>query len=353
MAEENNKRVTMTDIAVRAGCSQSTVSRVLAGKQHVDPALRKKILSIAKELDFERDPALQALISYRKSSARHPANWEVIALVSTETSLESFLKIKVNEMYLEGIQEAKKTFGFKTEFFGLNHLDLEASCAKVQKTLHHRGIRGVLLLPAQYKKNKIQLPFNFSSFATVAVGRSIEGEGFNRVGIDYFQNMRTTCLKAFELGYRRFGFCQKDALNTRQNQTALGAFLASTHTLLSPPNRLPELIGPQVNQSVIAEWYAQHRPDVIIASHGFYLNYLQDMGLAVPDKCGFIHYNKISPSTPAGVYTPAQHVGFQSIQLLMQCMQSNQYGLRHNPTQILIPGTFDEGPTIQQQEALC
>lgn len=54
----------MEQIAVRVGCSKSTVSRVLSGRGKnfsVRPVLEQKILKIARELDYQPNPFLQSM----------------------------------------------------------------------------------------------------------------------------------------------------------------------------------------------------------------------------------------------------------------------------------------------------
>lgn len=41
------ERLTQTTAAERLGCHQTTVSRLLAGKQEPDPALRERIAAVA------------------------------------------------------------------------------------------------------------------------------------------------------------------------------------------------------------------------------------------------------------------------------------------------------------------
>lgn len=45
-------KVTIKDVASRAGVSLSTVSRVLNRNQSVDPALAEKVFQAARELDY-------------------------------------------------------------------------------------------------------------------------------------------------------------------------------------------------------------------------------------------------------------------------------------------------------------
>lgn len=57
--------VTISDIAAIAGCSKSTVARVLNGKPDVNESTRRRVLSLIAELEFEPNEQARALASGR------------------------------------------------------------------------------------------------------------------------------------------------------------------------------------------------------------------------------------------------------------------------------------------------
>ncbi|MDW6064686.1 LacI family DNA-binding transcriptional regulator [Streptomyces sp. FXJ1.4098] len=62
MAATGRGRITIRDVAGRAGVSAATVSRVLSGKYPVPPATRTRVLRAARALDYVANPHARALV---------------------------------------------------------------------------------------------------------------------------------------------------------------------------------------------------------------------------------------------------------------------------------------------------
>jgi LacI family transcriptional regulator len=59
------KPLTIKDVALRAGVSPKTVSRVINGEQHVRPGIRDTVLRVVAELDYRPNPFARSLSSSR------------------------------------------------------------------------------------------------------------------------------------------------------------------------------------------------------------------------------------------------------------------------------------------------
>jgi LacI family transcriptional regulator len=59
------KTITIKDVALRAGVSPKTVSRVINGEQHVRPEIRDTVLRVVAELDYRPNPFARSLSSSR------------------------------------------------------------------------------------------------------------------------------------------------------------------------------------------------------------------------------------------------------------------------------------------------
>ena len=58
-------RITMEDVAKKAGVSSATVSRVVNNYQHVKPAVRQRVQEAIKELGYHPDPIARSLAGQR------------------------------------------------------------------------------------------------------------------------------------------------------------------------------------------------------------------------------------------------------------------------------------------------
>jgi DNA-binding LacI/PurR family transcriptional regulator len=61
---------TIKDIALRAGVSKSTVSRVISGKGVASPEKREKVLKVMKELQYKPNALARAMVSQRTNNNR-------------------------------------------------------------------------------------------------------------------------------------------------------------------------------------------------------------------------------------------------------------------------------------------
>lgn len=90
-------RVSMTDVARRAGVSQKTVSRVVNGEPHVTEAIRAKVQATIDETGFRPNAAARALVTRRSQR---------IGMVTLSTSLYGPASI------LEGVDRALRGSGY-------------------------------------------------------------------------------------------------------------------------------------------------------------------------------------------------------------------------------------------------
>jgi len=65
------QRVTMRQVATRAGVHSTTVSLALRNHPSLPVETRERLQALAKEMGYRPDPMLGALMHYR--SLRHPA----------------------------------------------------------------------------------------------------------------------------------------------------------------------------------------------------------------------------------------------------------------------------------------
>ncbi|MFD6140818.1 LacI family DNA-binding transcriptional regulator [Promicromonospora sp. NPDC060271] len=91
------QRVSMTDVARRAGVSQKTVSRVVNGEPHVTEAIRARVQAAIDEMGFRPNAAARALVTRRNRR---------IGMVTPSTSLYGPASI------LEGVDGALRGSGY-------------------------------------------------------------------------------------------------------------------------------------------------------------------------------------------------------------------------------------------------
>lgn len=102
-------RVTIKEIAQKTGVSKSTVSRVLCNDTHVSFATREKVLSCAKELDFEPNYFAQGLKTQKsKTIAYFVPNIEIMIYPAIIQAIEAESLRRGYTILLCDIQENKE-----------------------------------------------------------------------------------------------------------------------------------------------------------------------------------------------------------------------------------------------------
>ncbi len=115
-------RVTLADVAARAGVSPITVSRVLRGEPSVDPVLAERVKTAAAELRYMPDPAARALAS------RHSSH---VAVLIPMLSNALFVDL------LEAVQRTLRPAGYQT-LIGITHYSPDEEEQLLREQLLHR-----------------------------------------------------------------------------------------------------------------------------------------------------------------------------------------------------------------------
>ena len=99
---KNDKNITIKHIAKTLGISISTVSRALHDAYDVSPETRKKVMALAKELDYTPNPYAVSLVKQ---------NTKMIGVLLPEIAVYYF------SMVVKGIQDVAYSVGYNVMFF--------------------------------------------------------------------------------------------------------------------------------------------------------------------------------------------------------------------------------------------
>ncbi len=133
------KYVTLKDIAKIAGVSVNTVSRALNNKPDISKETKKKIIKIAKELNYRKD--------FTASSLRRKES-KIVGVILADSANPFYSEV------LKGIEAASKDFGYNIILINSErNYEQEASAINI---LLSRRIDGLLLSPVQEKIDDIK-----------------------------------------------------------------------------------------------------------------------------------------------------------------------------------------------------
>ena len=194
MAREQPSRVTkrsgaatIQDVAIHAGVSTATVSRVLNGKGTVNPVMVERVHAACVALHFRPSRAARSL-------AGSPS--AIIGLLVTDLQNPFFMEI------LRGVEDTAQSNGYllivcnSKEDADRERQYIEVLCAE--------AVAGAVIVPVREGKVALSL-FDAHGIAVVAVDRQVVGSDMDSVLIDNVQASYDAVMHLVNAGCRRIG----------------------------------------------------------------------------------------------------------------------------------------------------
>ena len=209
-AGRKKKRVTIADIAERAGVTSGAVSMAINGKRGVSDATRARILAVAKELNWRPSHAAQTLMG---------KNAEAIGLVLTrpaEVIGEEIFFAK----FIAGVQAELSPHGYSLLLQMAT--DMASEIALHQAWMSDGRVDGILVLDPRINDPRAQALTALDA-PTIIVGGDIDTERMRSIRVDNGAAMRLIVQHLDELGHTRIAFITGDQ-SFRHTQERMDAF---------------------------------------------------------------------------------------------------------------------------------
>src|ERR1044072_3740665 len=111
-------RVTIRDIAAKAGVHFTTVGLALRNSPRISPETRQKVQAVADRLGYQPDPMLSALNAYRQTK-RRPTLQAAIAWINNWPDRKALLRNADFFEYHKGAIERARELGYEISEFWL------------------------------------------------------------------------------------------------------------------------------------------------------------------------------------------------------------------------------------------
>ncbi|GAA6615481.1 LacI family DNA-binding transcriptional regulator [Scytonema sp. NUACC26] len=135
----SKRKISIEDIARRAGVSHSTVSRALRDNSLISPKVREEIKKIAREMDYVPNAVAQSLQNKRTNT---------IGVVVTSIADPFFAEV------VEGIEQVARTAGLSV-LLSTSHRDFEQEIAAID-SFHRRRVDEILVADSRISKHHTQ-----------------------------------------------------------------------------------------------------------------------------------------------------------------------------------------------------
>src|ERR1039457_169604 len=137
----HHRRVTIYDIAEKAGVSHTTVALALRNHHRISKQRCRQIQRVAAEMGYAPDPLLASLASYCLQI--RPARLQnAIVWLNHWEQPERLRKLREFDAYWRGAEAAARRFGYRLEEI---RWEPEFSAKRFEQILLTRAIRGVLI----------------------------------------------------------------------------------------------------------------------------------------------------------------------------------------------------------------
>ena len=337
-------RVTLRDVALKAGVHHTTVSRALKNDPRICAETLGKIKALAEEMGYMPDPMLASLNAYRHAS--RPSQYHgTVAWITNFAKRDGWRGSTCYSFYFEGAREQLMRHGYNLEDFWLREPNLTGR--RASQVLLHRGIRGLLICPLPISRGHLSL--EWEKFSTVTFGYSLVRPKLHLFSAAHYRATIFAMRKLRSLGYRRIGMVTANDMNERMDRMWTAAYRSELPEatrgkalpicLLRTRPGHAETYDDGFKQQVI-KWYRAHKPEAIITPTIPVVEWLTEEGYQVPKDvavvCMSLHYEGIT----TGLIEPSREIGCAAANFIVSMLQRGEYGIPSLPQRVLMEGTW-------------
>ncbi len=315
-ASRRSSRVTLRDVAARAGVNHMAVSVTLngtRGKTGVSTDTRERILRAAEELGYQANPIAQSLMTGRTGIV---GLW----LGDMETPFATHL--------MQSLHARAQSAGFDVQISNLSHERVRDPAALEQ--LVRWPLDGVIIFgPPQWVEILRQLPDRHSD-ATVSVGWH-PVEGLDNVWWDLRPGAEEAIEHLVKAGYRSIGYVagpwgfQESDLRFRAYSQAMAAAGLETHSIQLPGEKRTDALHTlrrRLREEPALDALYCYNDDFAIAARSI----LHELGKEVPKEVGLTGCDGLleglymAPPLST-VHVPVEDISNRAWELLRRRMQ--------------------------------
>lgn len=338
------RRVSLRDVARATGVTHVAVSLALRGDARVSAAKRAEIRAAAERLGYRPDPMLSALAGYRRTKSAVPIG-ATLAWINQWSNPRALRSYREFDLYWQGAAETATQLGYRLEEFVMGR-DLTAE--RLQKILHARGVRGLLLPP--HPDGLAFQNFDWSEYSVIRLGLSLPEPRVHAVVSDQSECAVLAYTRVRELGYRRIGFISSPRFdrNTRGNFRAGYLRLQSDHAASTA--RLPTLLleedATPATAARLRAWLDRAKPEAVIATHSLLPTLLDRLGVRVPRDLAVATTSVLDGKFPAGIDQNCHEIGAVALRTLAGLIHQNERGVPRYFRRTLVEGRWVDGASL-------
>jgi LacI family transcriptional regulator len=321
---------TLRDVAKEAGVSLASASYALRGHPTVSVETQRNVAAVAARLGYRVNPQLAAFMQARRTG-RSMRTDATVALVYGGPK-----QPKEGDSYfglcLQGIRSLAAERGYALDMIRWN-AERDAMAVKLARVLEQRGIRGMLLMPAD-DVSRWTLPLDWTRFFGVALDHSLTGVPVHRVTDHHAADMMTALEQVKAVGWKRPGLVLDPRNNDRTREMRLGAYLARVaHDFPEAPPPLLVASG-EKRAATVRAWVKAHRPDGVLSTE-------RGLREAIGKETPLVSLTNYTQATEhPGILIDGEGVGRTAAFLLFSLLENPRTAAALRPQTILVEGRW-------------
>ncbi len=346
------KRVTLADVARKAGVHPTSVSMALRNHPDLPVATRERLQAVAKAMGYVPDPNLSALVAYRTRNSAS-GNSRPLAYITDWDTRDGWKEMPAHAQFFAGATEKARELGYHLDHFWLSEPGF--SSQRLGQILYARGINGLIFASHRHDRTT-SLIFDWPKFCAVKIDYAPRDPAIHNISNDQRSIMQTVMQKTRAAGYSRPALVMTRPFDDIVRQAWSAGFLVEQQSL-RPENRIPifytaewdatKPVPPDFVEEQFAPWLREHRPDVIMSYGPFVQPLLRALQISVPRDVAYVELflQKTSGET-AGVRQNCLRVGEVAVEFLAGQLQQNRMGIPGFPMATLVEGTWFDGASL-------
>jgi DNA-binding LacI/PurR family transcriptional regulator len=348
------ERVTLRDLARKAGVSHVTVSRALRNDPSISAERRVQIKRLAEEMDYRPDPSLTALAAYRFARQTHKIQ-SALAWINHWEQPERLRAHREFDNYWQGAVKTAERFGYHLEDLRWTR---DISARRFEKILLTRNVRGVLIPP--HSNPPDWGDFDWSKFSVVRFGMSVRVPDSHLVTADQLRGTVMAIQKISSYGYQRIGMVVDKSLDSNIGGNYTGGFYAAQKLFKVVPALSLLLVNPERGrnekeslltmlnglQQPLEQWLEKQRPDAVLTTDPRVPALIRELGYRIPQDIAVAGTSVSDIPVDAGINQNGQTIGRIAVETLVSQINLNERGQPVAPCRILVESSWQDGRSL-------
>jgi len=341
-------KVTMQTIAERVGVSRNAVSLALRNHPSISAKTRERIVRMAAQLGYQRNPAYGELMSQMRLKG-HGSTQTTLALFNANRNPKAFGEHPTIPLYVKGCRRRAEELGYSLDTFWLHEAGIDSH--RWIDILEARGIRGIVLI-GMMKENRVPaglLPL-VEHFPAVVTGVRTRDPALSFACVDHHILALRAFERALELGYRRPGLVLDRTIDDLVEHRFSAGYRCAQSQLPRARQLRPffDLEAATEDPHRFLKWLNREDPDVIFTLYNVVRHWLNDLGYSVPEDMGLIQLEwRASRPDWAGMDQHNDVTGEAAVDMLIGMIHRGESSISEFPRASLIGPTWVDGTTVR------